>query len=1338
MKEISNNKISIIDNSNQQVIQLIEYKNESKQKENQNQNKENQVIELIKLNKKPSLLISENNIHILNKASEGEIKIKSIECLNRSISKILLFIILSILSVGIVALFAKWFIKFRKYMLYTLTNFENSTHFFITSTDQKYYIEKKQIFIIKNTENKNQEDEKNLIFFTNNFLRYVYNEKNGYFECWEFYNFDEDIKLKEFINVNYNGLSSNEVNDRQNKFGKCELYIHVPGLFEYLGEVLIEPFYIIQYLSVILWIAEENYLYSFVLLIVTFILTSINYIFVRLSAQKIKELASNNLEIKIIRNEKDNNLNKNKNDESKFNLKIKEIANNDNYNSKASKANYNDNEIQRRNKINLLNIKNLNSKELVPGDIFILDKINSLVPCDCLLLSGDALLNESMLNGESTPVPKYPIFEFDSESKSDSDSESESGAYENNNNNNNNNFNRDININIKNEIINKTFNIEESKNNILYFGTKILELKPTKQDYVLAIVLRTGFTSLKGQLVRTVVFPKKTKDEFTIQVLKFMAYYLIFFIGMYIVYLVKMLEILVPTKYFFFRLFEGILYVIPPTLTIYLNICNSLSTLRLRWKKVIGLQPEKIIPGGSIDVCCFDKTGTLTQNDIEVIGYVDLQKESLDKIQNFDENSKFKLLSIKNKDTEDNNTKEKNENESIFYKLFSCCHSIHLINNELVGDMLDIQMFKFSEANYIFDKKDPNVKFSAKNNEDIIDVLKIFEFSSDYMRMSVIAKEKKTNKIISFMKGAPEVIVGICDKNTVPKNEKKILELLSMRGFRILAIAFNELNIDINDINTISRESSEKNSIFLGYLISENKLKPDTKDSISRLREADIKIKIISGDNPLTTIQTSRDANIIDKEKKVMLIDITTKNLNLNNNENININENGINQDGNICREELSYKIIGTFSNASNVKVNNNENKEENSLQFLINFDDKENNENKDNDNDNDINININKNKNNNSNENYSDISFDFIFNNLDNYPIAITGNLLEFLLTKMKLINNKSKDNDKNSEKIKKLFDIIFMNCKVFSRMKPNHKAIIVEQLQKASFKVAMIGDGANDCSALKQADIGISFSETEASFSAPFSSLDLSINCVEKILLEGRATLLNYTEVFRYIMTIAFIKYFANMLLAFTANYMNDFQFLFGNFIETIPATVLLAFSPPVEKLVNKKPPNSLCGIQNVISIYAQNILNGIALIIIYVNLTKESFYIFNANLDENGSFKKKGFENSAITMAVHVMFIISCFTFVITKPFKKRIYHNIPLFIFLLLSLIYNTMIIFDRTYMIESLDFVELSKSFNLQIFLIVYGFGFLGIIFEEVSKYIIPYFLEKKEKLNEMK
>lgn len=58
--------------------------------------------------------------------------------------------------------------------------------------------------------------------------------------------------------------------------------------------------------------------------------------------------------------------------------------------------------------------KEVESPDLVPGDIVnLVEPALAVFPADMFLLSGDAIVNESMLTGESVPVSKVPIKDED-------------------------------------------------------------------------------------------------------------------------------------------------------------------------------------------------------------------------------------------------------------------------------------------------------------------------------------------------------------------------------------------------------------------------------------------------------------------------------------------------------------------------------------------------------------------------------------------------------------------------------------------------------------------------------------------------------------------------------------------------------------------------------------------------------------------------------------------------------------------------------------------------------------------------------------------------------------
>ena len=325
----------------------------------------------------------------------------------------------------------------------------------------------------------------------------------------------------------------------------------------------------------------------------------------------------------------------------------------------------------------------------------------------------------------------------------------------------------------------------------------------------------------------------------------------------------------------------------------------------------------------------------------------------------------------------------------------------------------------------------------------------IYEFSSELQRMSVIAKDENKYKVYS--KGSPEKIKELCNETSLPENYDSILENLSKKGYRILSLAYKETNS-----NYLKREEAESNLIFAGFLIFENKLKDDTKEVIEKLKNADINIKVLSGDNVLTTIQTARNAGIISPILETILIDIK--------------------------RDELNQEIsLNLEKITSDKKMKDFEDRTKFSLNYEHNIE-----------------------------KMNSSLSKLFDLLNNEKFEFALTGASFEHLFELKKLwkvsVFQKSHKRklDKHKEPISiQVYKMLLTQVSIFGRMQPFQKALVIQELQKFNISIAMVGDGANDISALKQADIGVSFSEVDASFAAPFISQNFSIDCIEKVLL-------------------------------------------------------------------------------------------------------------------------------------------------------------------------------------------------------------------------------------------
>lgn len=173
-------------------------------------------------------------------------------------------------------------------------------------------------------------------------------------------------------------------------------------------------------------------------------------------------------------------------------------------------------------------------------------------------------------------------------------------------------------------------------------------------------------------------------------------------------------------------------------------------------------------------------------------------------------------------------------------------------------------------------------------------------------------------------------------------------------------------------------------------------------------------------------------------------------------------------------------------------------------------------------------------------------------------------------------------------------VFNYLFKKLKVYARMKPEHKSLLVNSIRTIkSSVVGMCGDGANDCSALKEANVGLSLSEAEASIAAPFTSCTFDISAFIYLLREGRCALVTSFQCFKWIMMYSLIQFSTVSLLYTQHSNLTDNQFLYIDLIIIIPLVYFMSWSLPADTLSVEKPQRKLFSVKVIGSIVLQSII-------------------------------------------------------------------------------------------------------------------------------------------------
>ncbi len=595
--------------------------------------------------------------------------------------------------------------------------------------------------------------------------------------------------------------------------------------------------------------------------------------------------------------------------------------------------------------------EDVNEEDLVPGDVVSLVSGKAAaekhcrwkIPADMLLLCGHAVCDESSLTGESMPVPKIGI----------SDTIAEIGMEEACN------THLDMKgVHHSNMLLSSTtllycraagsttitgrlkssssMDLETSTAETEEGGVSSSDESFFEEDEIKAYVVRTGFYSTEGKLMRMAERSKEPVRADFVETGKVMLLLLGFAIFT-MVYTVRRGRILVDPvhssatiRFSNFRLIVQCVrilsVIVPPHIPYTISRRCTQALVRISAHRLVCTEPWRIPWAGCVSQVLLDKTGTLTSAD----------------------------LAPSEMWTWDGSTSRLNGNGTTLVcndepvsgtphlapfemcAIISSCHSVAECHSNteqqsssiqncdaderlVVGDPIEVS--GLGAVNWTFNSTTDTAtgqvvvlegKYESSKVVEVgeVEVLKRFAFCSKLQRMSVLGTVKRSKMPFKFgekghhnhlvddgiwclTKGSPESILPLLEPSSIPPWYENKYKELGREGKRTIALAYNrnivkKLGVPVlkdgagdavlvmkHTVAPISREDCEAHGSmqFGGFASFESPLRTDSTSVVEELQtKGGCNVTMVTGDGPYTAVAVATAAGILPQDRRPTLL----------------------------------------------------------------------------------------------------------------------------------------------------------------------------------------------------------------------------------------------------------------------------------------------------------------------------------------------------------------------------------------------------------------------------------------------------------------------------------